>query len=241
MRVHQESITRPLPLWPLPLLAAALPALAVLLALVLHIDARESFCNPFVDDCISISRMAKRGLANQLFRMLVLPGAVLQVLTWLAAARALRETGQVRREAHVLAALGAGAGTMLLVYASFLGSDGMVYEWLRRWGTLTYFGGTYMAMLVFMHAVQRLHVARRLDAPRFWQRVLEGLLAFVAVVALAHAFASLSANAQLEDRIENLTEWWGSLALTLALAAMASLWRSWRFVATFKVGARASR
>lgn len=230
------STARPVPLWPLPLLAGLLPALGALLALILFNGPREAFCNPFVDDCISISRMARQGLANQLFRLLVLPGAVLQVLTWFAVARVLGTQGLARCEARALAALGAAAGSMLVVYAGFLGSDGEIYAWLRRWGTLTYFGGTYLAMLVFTRALQRLHGARRIDLPRRWQRVLEGLLAFVTAMALAHVAASLSANAGLEDRLENLTEWWGALSLTLAFAVMALLWRRWRWAATLEVG-----
>lgn len=226
-----DALPRVLPLWPLPLVAGLLPATAVLLVLAVSIGEGGSSCNPFIDDCVSISRMARHGLANHLFRALVLPGAVLQILTWLTAACALRAAGLARRDAFRMALAGVCAGVALVVYGSFLGSDGEVYRWLRRWGTLTYFGGTYLAMLMFALASQRLHAARQLALPRSHERVMLALLAFITVISLFHVFASV-VSVDLEDRIENLAEWWGSLALTLAFATVASLWRHWELVAT---------
>lgn len=230
-----DPLPRALPLWPLPLVAGLLPAIAVLLALAIFAGEGGSSCNPFIDDCVSISRMARHGLANHLFRALVLPGAVLQMLTWLVAARAFAAAGLARRDAFPLALLGVCAGVTLVVYGSFLGSDGEVYRWLRRWGTLIYFGGTYLAMLIFARASQRLHVAHRLALPRSHGRVMLALLAFIAAISLCHVFASVEGFADLEDRIENATEWWGSLALTLIFVTMASLWRRWGLAATISL------
>jgi len=77
-------------LWPLALVAGLLPAVAALLALALALQAGlVPACNPFVDGCVSISRAARHGLPNHVFRALVLPAAVLQALAWLLQARAL--------------------------------------------------------------------------------------------------------------------------------------------------------
>lgn len=233
--VPSNPLPHALPLWPLPLVAGLLPAIAGLLALTIYAGERGSSCNPFIDDCVSISRMAREGLANHLFRALVLPGAVLQALTWLAAAHAFAAAGLARRNAFALALFGVCAGVTLVASSSFLGSDGAVYAWLRRWGTLTYFGGTYLAMLLFARAVKRLHAAHPLALPRSHGRVMLALLIFVAAISLCHAFTSLGRFTDLEDRIENLTEWWGSLALTLAFVTVASLWRRWGLVVTIGV------
>jgi hypothetical protein len=42
-------------------------------------------------------------------------------------------------------------------------------------------------------------------------------------------------SAPLQDRIENQTEWWGALALTLNVLTMALLWRRWGLVATISL------
>ena len=222
---------RAVPLWPLPLVAGLLPAIAALLALALYAGEGGSSCNPFIGDCASISRMARHGVASHLFRALVLPGAVLQALTWLTAAHVFAAAGLTRHDAFLLALLGVCAGVSLVVYGSFLGADGEAYRWLRRWGTLIYFGGTYLAMLIFARASQRLHAAHRLVLPRSHGRVMLALLAFLAAISLFHVFAPM-VSADLKDRIENYTEWWGSLAFTLNFVTMASLWRRWGLVAS---------
>ena len=225
---------RALPLSILPLVAGLLPAIAVLLALGLYASEAGSSCNPFIDDCGSISRVARHGLAKHLFRALVLPGAVLQMLTWLIAAHTFAAAGSTRRDAFLLALLGVCAGVSLVVYGSFLGIDGGVPRGLRRWGTLIYFGGTYLAMLIFARASQRLQAAHRLVLPRTHGRVMLALLFFIAAIGLFNVFASVVSPA-LQDRIENQTEWWGSLALTLNFVTMASLWRRWGLVATISL------
>jgi hypothetical protein len=215
--------SRALALWPLPLIAALLPALASLIALALYVDASGTRCNPFVDDCVSISRMARHGLPNHVFRMLVIPGAVLQGLTWVIAAWALERAGMARLRAFALAALGIGAAAALVVYASFLGTDGDIYRWLRRRGTVGYFAGTYVAMLVVLIAARRLHADGRLALSRPHAVALAALLLFVAAIGIGHGIGSLRGS----DTLENLTEWWAALGLTATFVVLAAMWRRW--------------
>ena len=217
-------------LWPLALAAGLLPAAAALIAFALAVSAGlVAPCNPFVDGCISISRAARHGLPNQLFRALVLPAAVLQALAWLLQARALSFTARAatRRSAAALAVLGVAAGIALVLYGSFLGTEGQAYRWLRRYGTVVYFGGTCLAMLILGRALQRLHALDALHFPRLHERMLLALFAAIVLLGLGNSLAGLWADAALQDRIENATEWWGSLGLTLAFVTVADLWRRW--------------
>jgi hypothetical protein len=216
------------PLWPLALVAGLLPALASLLALAIASHAGlVPACNPFIDGCVSISRAARHELPNHLFRALVLPAAVLQALTWLAAAQSLTQWGGAafKRNAVTLALIGVAAGVALVLYGSFLGTEGPTYRWLRRWGTLVYFGGTCLALLLQARALQRLHALRALQLPRRHERVLLLLLACVVLLGLFNALAGWWADAALQDRIENATEWWGALGLTLGFVTLSALWR----------------
>jgi hypothetical protein len=218
------------PLWPLALVAGLLPAVAALVAYALAVQAGLApSCNPFVEGCVSISRAARHDLPNHVFRALVLPAAVLQALTWLVQAQALRDLGTraAERSAAVLALLGVAAGAALILYGSFLGTEGAAYRWLRRYGTVIYFGGTCLAMLVLGRALQRLHALALLTLPRFHQRALLTLFAAIVAMGLANALVGAAADAALKDRIENATEWWGSLGLTLAFVVIASLWQRW--------------
>jgi len=219
-----------LPLWPLALAAGLLPAAAALIAwpLAVHENLVPA-CNPFIEGCVSISRAARHGLANHVFRALVLPAAVLQALAWLVQARALAHAAgpALRRSAQLLVWLGVAAGIALVLYGSFLGTEGVVYRWLRRYGTVVYFGGTCLAMLVLGRALQHLHTRSALPLPRVHERALLLLFGAIVLLGLGNALAGLWAGAELQDRIENATEWWGSLGLTLAFVVLADLWRRW--------------
>jgi hypothetical protein len=202
-----------LPLWPLPLVAGALPFAASLLAWAVSTHAGAvPACNPFIDGCVSISR-----------------AATLQALVWLLQARALRTLGgdAVRRSARVLAIVGVVAGVALVTYGSFLGGDGAVYRFLRRYGTVAAFGGTCLAMLIVARALQRLHALGQADVPRGHERALLGLLAAVVLLGVGNAVVGAVVGGALADRVENVTEWWGSLGLALGFGVIASLWRRW--------------
>jgi hypothetical protein len=217
-------------LWPLALAAGLLPAAAALIALALAVhEGLAPACNPFVDGCVSISRAARHGLANHVFRALVLPAAVLQALAWLLQAQALTLAARsaMRGSAIALALLGVAAGVALVLYGSFLGTEGVTYRWLRRYGTVVYFGGTCLAMLVLGRALQRLHALGALHLPRRHERALLILFGAIVLLGLGNTLAGLWADAALQDRIENATEWWGSLGLTLAFMTLADLWRRW--------------
>jgi hypothetical protein len=221
------------PLWPLPLLAALLPALGAVVALVLY--QAQSPCFPFVEDCVSISRMARQGPANPIFRALTLPGAVLQALVWLIAALALATAGLSRRAAALLALTGVGAALALIVYGSFLGTDGAIYRWLRRHGTLLYFVGTYVALLLFARHARQAQRSGALAPSRRPMQLLVGLLAFIGALGVLHGLAAAARLEALENRIENLTEWWGGLAMTIAFTTMAVLWRRWGVAARLSI------
>lgn len=216
-------------LWPLALAAGLLPALAALIALALALhQGLVPACNPFIEGCVSISRAARHGLANHVFRAIVLPAAVLQTLAWLLQARMLsRSAGTAPRSAAALAVLGVAAGVALVLYGSFLGTEGVAYRWLRRYGTVVYFGGTCLAMLLLGRVLQRLHAHGTLHFPRSHERVLLSLFGAIVLLGLGNTLAGLWADAALQDRIENATEWWGSLGLTLAFLTLADLWRRW--------------
>lgn len=218
------------PLWPLALLAGLLPAVAAVLAFALasHAGLVPS-CNPFIEGCVSISRAARHDLPNHVFRALVLPAAVLQALVWMAQAQALRALGapSASRSASALAWLGVAAGVALVLYGSFLGTEGATYRWLRRYGTVVYFGGTCLAMLVLGRTLQRLHALGALELPHWHERTLLALFAAIVLMGLGNALVGTLADAVLKDRIENATEWWGSLGLTLGFVVLAALWRRW--------------
>lgn len=209
----------PLPLWPLPLLCALLPLVATWIAFALsvqggHIEA----CNPFWDGCTSISRAARHGLGNAVFRALVLPAAMLQVLLWWLLRHWLRDRG--RDPGAALSALGLVAGAFLALYATFLGTEGEIYQLLRRYGVTVYFAATYLALLL---ALRHLH---RPDADRLYRPLLVVALAMLALGIASTVASATVAGEAARHRIENVLEWQLGLWLTAMFALVAWRWRA---------------
>ena len=235
--MNSSSSADGLPLWPLPLLAGLLPALATLTALQLSIrlDLIPA-CNPFFEGCVSVSRAARHDLPNTVFRAVVLPAAALQGLTWMLCRTWLVELGAPReRWLRHLAWIGVTAAVFLVLYGAFLGTEGRAYRLLRHYGTAVYFGFTCISMLIAGDAIHR--VAR--NRPALTRTRLDlALLALVTALLLAgliNLFVAPLFDAETKDRIQNAAEWWGAAILSIVFLLLAVLWRRTNFRARFGV------
>lgn len=212
------TVPRPLPLWPLPLAIAV--ALAVAAHLAWWLATRDGWvpaCIPYLDGCTSISRAARHGLANHLFRLLVLPCALLVALHWWSSARWLRAHG-----ARGTAVLWAGvvAGIALAVYATFLGTDGGAYRFLRRYGVVVFFGAGFLAQLWFVRGAL---AAGALD--RMSRFALPGVCIAMLALGVVHVVAAAwIGGSALQDRLENALEWQLGLLLAGWYLLHARLW-----------------
>jgi hypothetical protein len=221
-------------LWVLPLLAGMLPIIAAFTALLLSIKlGLVPACNPLLDGCVSISRAGRYDLPNHIFRALILPAAVLQALTWWLCAAWLKVLGTpARNSLRALLWLGVLAGVFLVLYGTFLGTEGQAYRWMRRYGVIFYFGFTYLAMVIVSGELWRLARRGAIAPPARLDRLLLGLCAVTLVIGLAQPFVPpFLASADLKDRLENILEWYAALAFMLFFMALAWLWRHTRFAA----------
>ena len=216
--------------WPLPLMAGLLPLVAATLAywLSIRLDIVE-ICNPFFDGCTSISRAARHGLPNHLFRALVLPAAALQAICWLMCGSWLRSVGAApSRLLRALPVLGLAAAVFLILYGTFLGVEGGAYRWMRRYGVVVYFGATCVSMLIVSDAVYRVAPTGSIS------RALVAFSVGLPLLGLANAFAPLFGLNEAEvAALQNTTEWWGGLLFTLFFFALAWLWRTSSFAIRF--------
>lgn len=223
------------PLWPVPLAIALTLVVAAHLAMALSIHAGHvPACIPYVEGCTSISRAARYGLGNHMFRLLVLPCALLVGVHWWLAVRWLRHRGGVSRALLVAGMLAAAA---LAVYATFLGTEGAAYRFLRRYGVVVFFGSSYVAQLLFLREalrVERLPQGQRIGMAVVCAAML--LLGLVHVVAMAAIGGS-----DLQDRLENALEWQLGLLLVAWFALQAWTWHGSGFSLQTGSGARAGR
>ncbi|HYA46588.1 MAG TPA: hypothetical protein VEF92_03455 [Burkholderiales bacterium] len=228
----QRGPDRPRPLWAIPLVAGLLPAVAALVAFYLSVRlALVPACNPLIDGCVSISRAARHDLANHIFRALVLPAAALQGLTWMLCAGWLKGLGtSPDRPLRALPWLGLLAALFLVLYATFLGTEGEVYRWMRRYGIWFYFGFTYFCMVISAGHLSRLARAGSISLPMRFDRVLVGLCVALLGLGLASAFSPLYLPEEpAHDRVGNALEWNAALIFTLFFLALAWLWRTTGF------------
>ena len=219
---HHARDAASLPLWPLPLLAAVLPLLVTHLAWWLSV--REGLvpgCNVYLEGCVSISRASRHGLGNHLFKMVMLPAATLQALCWMVATAWLRR--DTPGAAPTLPWLGLAAGMAMVMYATFLGSEGRTYELLRRYGTVIYFGGSCLALLTMLRAMSR---SRNSRAYRALLVIALGMLAIgITSVVIAYAVQ----EPRLQGAWRNALEWHLGLWLTAIYLELACLWRRERW------------
>lgn len=209
------------PLWPLPVIIAVLPLVATWTAFALSAQAGfVDACNPFWDGCTSISRAARHGLGNHVFRAVMLPCATLQILFWLAARHWLRYDG--RAGGRHLPWLGLVAGTFLILYATFLGTEGEIYQLLRRYGVTVYFAATYLALLQVLRAT----AGPTADSAH---RILVVIAAGMLVLGIGNvAVGAIVDTEAAKDRWQNVTEWHLGLWLTAMFAVFAWRWRQLR-------------
>lgn len=213
-------------LWLLPLLAGALPVAGIGLAFPIAVgDGHFAACNPLIDGCVSISRAARHGLANHLFRAVLLPAAVLQGAVWCLCAAWLRSLGAPpSRYARWLAPLGLAAAVFLILYGTFLGTEGDWYRWMRRYGVVVYFGFTCLLMLLVGGAVR--DAARAVGRHRRLAQLMLALCLSLPLIGVVNSVAPLAiADPVRLDHFENATEWWGALVFSLFFGLLAVAWR----------------
>ena len=222
-------------LWLLPLIAGLLPAIAAVSAFHISV-AHEIFptCNPFIDGCVSISKAGRYGPANPVFRGFMVPGAILQGLTWLLCTAWLLRLGAAGRSLKWLPWLGLAAGLFLVVYGTVIGIEGKVYQLLRRHGVMIYFGCTYLNMLMTANLLHGLVKQGKLSLPFRMDYLLVALLAANLLMGLAHVFAApLLLGPEGRDRVEDAVEWYAGTTFTFYFLALGWLWKRTNFRASF--------
>lgn len=204
--------------------AAILPFVAANLAYLISASAElVPWCFPYLDGCTSVSRAARSGVANPIFRGIMLPYAVIMALYWWLAAEWLRGFAPQRpRLRRAMLAFGLLASLFLILYATFLGVEGEFYQWLRRYGITVHFSSTVLAQFLLTRVV----VADTRLPP--WIR--RGKLALCALMlVLGLASIPLQNFAADRDAALNAVEWSYSLVMIAFFPLTGAAWRRTRF------------
>ena len=210
--------------WWLPAAAAASLVGAIHLGLVISASRGQvASWLPHLDGSCSVSKACRQEPAVHVFRALVLPTATVLAATWWVAAAWLRRRALAGpRLCRAVLALGLAGAVFLVLYATFLGTEGPVYRLLRRYGIYVFFGGTALAQLLVTLALARAPQER---VPTLERGVLRGMQASLVFMLGAGPLNLVAAKLIGKDVLANVLEWWFGLALGLVALLLARVWR----------------
>lgn len=226
-----------MPLRALPLLIFFVPAIGANLSLWLSQNlGLVPECNVYLQGCTSISAAGRYEPVIFLFRALIIPTAVLMMLFWRLSCCWLAELGErSRTRLAVMETIGYIAGVFLILYATFLGSEGDGYRLMRRYGVTVFFAFTYLAQLLATGVLYARLRAGYTDVAPWLVRTMVALCA----VMLLGGLASIPAAEWALDRsaANNIIEWnlSGVLMGWFLLAWLA--WRQTDFRVRFSAAA----
>lgn len=203
------------------LAAGALPLTAVHVCLLVSIGVGTVLpCLPYVDGGTSISRACRTEPAVHLFRALVLPSsAAIAATWWVASAWLARERLAGPRVRRWILGLGLVGALFLVLYATFLGTQGDAYRWMRRFGVYLFFSGTSIAELILTIVLAR----ARPPALEGWVR--RAMVGACALMVAAGPLNLLAERVVERDRAACFFEWWFALAMIGYPLLLARLWR----------------
>ena len=186
----------------------------------------ETICNPFWSGCTSVSRAARFGDAIFWFRGLMMPLSCLLAIYWIFQRRWLDHKCGKKIMHQIILVLGFTSALALIVYVNFLGSDGEVYRFMRRFGVTVYFGFAMLAQLLSLYSLSKF-TTRQPNSLQSLQD-LRRLQLFCVLIQWLLGLASLAVTIfqpGYKYQANNILEWNFALAMTAFYGVSAWYWR----------------
>ena len=183
------------------LLVSIIPFIAIHLSFILSVQNEYlSLCNPYIDGCYSISRVARQPSSIIIFKVLMLVSALSLFFLW----------PRLFKPKHnkILILIGRIGSLFLIAYIVALGEEGFLYELMRRFGVFIFYIFTLISQWVFTFNAE---IRKR----RFFiKNFLINIIVFLQFLAflLAIPFFLFVKN---YGYVENIIEWWITLLITL--------------------------
>lgn len=209
----------------LPIATAVAPIIGINLAYWIGVEhGNLPSCIPYLDGCTSISATGRYPPGDRLFRAVMLPQAVLLVMTWHFAALWLRAVRPAAKGANVALVSGLIGAVALILYVSYLASNDPFYELMRRYGIYFYFLGT---------AVAQIAVTLTMALSRLRQ-----LMLWIIVTPFVLGVYNLIQKVMISDlnSIENRIEWISSLLMQVWFICLYVAWRRSNFRIVARTG-----
>jgi hypothetical protein len=186
------------------------------------------WCIPHLQGCDSISASGRHGWGFFVFKATMLPLAGLLLVYWILCVKWLNLITEPARLDRAILALGFIGAASLALYVTFLGSEGDAYRAARRYGTVIYFGFTYLAQVLFAKRIVDSHVETYALTWKYW------VAGFMLVTGLV--FATAANFFEDDDFLQNISEWNCATALTAFPFLTWLLWRDTGFHVRYELG-----
>jgi len=194
-------------------------------------------CIPYIEGCTSISATGRYPPASFLFKSVMMPEAILLAAYWLFSVAWLRSLSRIAgrndKAGTSIAVFGVTGAVFLIVYVTFLGTQGPVYDFMRRFGIYLYFLFSVIAQLILASKVLSLSsILRMPDVVRITRYQLS-----VAIIPFALGVLNLILKATLHDPdpAENIIEWIFALLMQSYFLLSYFSWRATGFSGAFSV------
>lgn len=218
---------------PIALASWLLPSAAVLITYQVSSSLGQvPSCIPFFEGCTSISGAARRDPSIHIFRAMMLPTATIIAAYWLMVRAWLGHLGETGRSRDWITALGLVGALFMVLYIVFLGTDGRVYELMRRYGVTVYFAFTALAQLVLAARLQGLPASVKATVGVGLIRAKVGFCAVMLGLGLVNIPA---ANFFPDLPLDNVIAWNFALLMHGYFGLTAIAWRraAYRLAAVF--------
>ncbi|MCB0339314.1 MAG: hypothetical protein KDD53_06905 [Bdellovibrionales bacterium] len=141
----------------LALLVTILPFIGIHGAYLLSASSGlVEWCVPYLEGCTSISRAARRGDTIFFYRALMIPYATFLMVYWAMCHNWLKAQGATRSiQYDLMRIVGITGAALLILYTDFLGTQGDVYKFLRKFGVIFYFIFTALAQGLFLATLEK--------------------------------------------------------------------------------------
>ncbi len=200
------------------LLCAVIPFFAVHLTYISNIFAGVvPVCIPYLEGCLSISRAARSGESIYIFRALMMPMSVFFAAYWFCAYAWLKMLkGDADKGDNTMLILGSIGALFLILYVTYLGTDGETYRWMRRYGVTVFFSFTALAQILFL---QRLMVLEKTGVLAGFTIMLKAKFA-LCVTQWSIGLLSLPVDfvfheKSVIDAVQNIVEWNFAIAMNV--------------------------
>ena len=183
------------------LLISIIPFIAIHLSFILSVQNEYlSLCNPYIDGCYSISRVARQPSSIIIFKILMLVSALSLFFLW----------SRLFKPKHnkTLVLIGRIGSLFLIAFVVALGEEGFLYELMRRFGVFIFYVFTLISQWAFTFNAE---IRKgRFFVNNFFINIIVYMQFLTFLVAIP--FFLFIKN---YGYIENIIEWWITLLITL--------------------------